>query len=65
MIASNETSKRGLLNGIGTGLNWLFGTMDADDAKIISQNIDDIYDHSSNAVLLIKKETALVKNVIS
>ena len=42
-----------------------FGTMDANDAKIISQNIDNIYNLSSNGVLLIKKETALVKNVIS
>ena len=58
MIASNERSKRGLINAIGTGLNWLFSTMDANDTKIISQSIDDIYNYSSNAVLLIKNRNS-------
>ena len=39
--------------------------MDANDAKLIAKNIDDIYNHSSNAVILIKKQTTLVQNLIS
>ena len=40
--SENKRSKRGLIDGVGTGLNWLFGTMDANDAKDISHAIDNV-----------------------
>ena len=60
-IINNARNKRGLIDGIGIGLNFLFGTIDANDAKAITKSLDDIYNHSSNSILLVKKQTTLMK----
>ena len=62
-ITDNRT-KRGLINGIGVGLKYLFGTMDSDDADHIAFALDNVYNHSSNSIILIKKQTSLVQNLI-
>lgn len=41
------------------------GTIDANDAKMISHTLDNIYNHSSNTILLVKKQTTIVKNLIT
>lgn len=65
LITSNgNRHKRGLFDVVGKGLNFLFGSMDADDAKHIANTLDNIYDHSSNAILLVKKQTTIVKNLL-
>ena len=43
LLSKNTRNKRGIIDGVGFGLNWLFGTMDANVAKFIAKNIDDIY----------------------
>ena len=47
-----------------TGLKYLFGTMDNDDAEHIAFTLDNVYNHSSNAILLIKKQTTTVQNLL-
>lgn len=42
-ILENHTrQKRGVINGISTGLKWLFGTSDADDAIFYSDSINSL-----------------------
>lgn len=64
-ITTHSRNKRGVVNFVGSGLKFLFGTMDADDAEEISHTLDNIYDHSSASILLVKKQTTIVKNLIS
>ena len=64
ILTSKSRNKRGLMNFVGSGLKYLFGTMNDADATLISETIDNIYNHSSNTVLLLKTETTLVKNMV-
>ena len=57
--------KRGLINAVGTGLHYLFGTMDNDDAESIAHTLNNVYNHSSNTILLVKNQTTIVKNLLN
>ena len=61
----NSRNKRGLINIFGTGLKLLFGTMEDNDAQLISESFDKIYNNSANTTLLVRNQTSIVKNILS
>ena len=61
----NSRNKRGLINIFGTGLKLLFGTMEDNDAQLISESFDKIYNNSANTTLLVRNQTSIVKNRLS
>ena len=65
LLSANTRDKRGLINFIGKGLKYLFGNMDADDAQLISDSFDNMYNDSLTTVKLVKKQTTIIKNLIS
>lgn len=64
LLTKNSRNKRGLMNFVGKGLKFMFGTMDSDDAESISHTLDNVYDHSSKTILLVKNQTTIVKNLL-
>ena len=56
--------KRGLFNIIGSGMKYLFGTMRANNANEISNEIDNIDKRNSQIVVLLRNQTSLVRNAI-
>ena len=59
-ITNATLTKKCLIDGIRTGLKYVFGTMDSDDADDIAFALDNVYNYSSNKILLIKKQTTMV-----
>lgn len=49
---TSSRHKRGIINGIGTGLKWLFGTPDAGDAQF--------YTDSINSIIANQKQTEII-----
>ena len=50
------------LNFIGSGLKFMFGTMDHDDFKLIHKAINDISKQSNNIIDVINDEHAIISN---
>lgn len=63
LFTTTETTrvKRGVINGIGKGLNWLFGTMDSDDQEEYSKNIENLSSNQVNIQNLMDHQISLVK----
>lgn len=58
---SGQRKKRGLINGIGSIMKFLNGTMSSDDAERINAEINDVY---SNIPKSLKNQTTIIKNTI-
>lgn len=62
--AAPQRTKRGLFNFIGSGIKFLFGSMSADDAEKINNDIDEVYSKSKGITILIKNQTSLLQSTI-
>lgn len=60
-IHQNKRSKRGLFNVIGHGFKFLFGTMDASDAKLIESQINDFEKTSASVQSNLEKQSTILK----
>ncbi|XP_065156162.1 uncharacterized protein [Atheta coriaria] len=52
----SQRQRRGIINGIGTGLKWLFGTPDADDAEKFTASIDTLFSNQRETRLLMQQQ---------
>lgn len=62
---SARRQKRGLFNFIGTATKYLFGTMNANDAENINNDIDEVYNKTRGIATLIKNQTSLLQATLS
>lgn len=58
-------SKRGLLNVIGSGLKFLFGTMDQNDASNIDNAIEDLQTKQKESLLLLQDQTTILGDTVN
>lgn len=61
---TNHRSKRSLIDGMGSILKMLFGTLDAEDAKRYDDAINNIDDNEHNLIKLLKSQSQIVKTTI-
>lgn len=62
---SNKRHKRGLLNGIGDGLKFLFGVPDADDAKFYADSINQLINDKKQTSTLMQQQVKIISSAIS
>lgn len=61
-IYNNRNRKRrGLINGVGYALSWLFGTLDAKDAKYYNEQIAQMKENNVKNLELTQRQTLLVE----
>lgn len=64
-ILQNHTrQKRGIINGVSTGLKWLFGTPDADDAIFYSDSIKSLIDDQRQTHTLMQQQVRIISSTI-
>lgn len=64
-LINHKRTRRGIFNGGGYVLNWLFGTPDADDAKYYTDAIHQVELDDKNIQLLLKEQVQVIKSTIS
>lgn len=57
-------TKRGLFNIIGTGIKYLFGSMNADDAEQINADIDEVSNKTKGVATLNRNQTSLIQTTL-
>uniref|UniRef100_A0A0A9X9P2 Envelope fusion protein n=2 Tax=Lygus hesperus TaxID=30085 RepID=A0A0A9X9P2_LYGHE len=57
-------SKRGLINGIGTGIKWLFGNPDADDASYFNEQINKLSREEDGVLNVVRDQSQIVTTTI-
>lgn len=57
--------KRGLINGVGDGLKWLFGVPDADDAQFYTDSINSLMSNQKQTETLIQQQIKIISSTIS
>lgn len=63
-LSHDKREKRGLFNIVGTIQHYLFGTMSADDAGRINEQIDSVYNKTGSVAILINNQTAIMQSTI-
>lgn len=61
---SERRRKRGVLDLIGTIHKFLYGTLDANDLKVINENFDNIKNSSDHMIKAIDKQTFILREVV-
>lgn len=64
-LLNHKLSKRGIFNGGGTLLKWVFGTADSDDVAHIDDAIDKVEKDDEEILNLMKDQTHVFKTTIS
>lgn len=54
--------KRGLFNIVGEAHKFLWGTLSSSDLDYLNNEIDKLYNHTNNAILLQEKETRITQD---
>lgn len=57
--------KRGLIDGIGTGLKWLFGIPNAEDAHFYSDSINALINNQKQTETLMQQQITIMSSTIS
>lgn len=57
--------KRGILNGIGDGLKFLFGTPDAEDAQFYTDSINTLVSNQKQTAVLMQQQIRVVSSTIT
>lgn len=64
-LINHRRSRRGVFNGGGYALNWLFGVPDADDAQYYNDAIKRVEEDDKNLQILMKEQIQVIKSTIS
>ncbi|KAK9728134.1 Baculovirus F protein [Popillia japonica] len=57
--------RRGLFNGIGDGLKWLFGVPDADDAEFYSDSIESLSNSQKRVDTIMQQQGSFIQQTIT
>ncbi|XP_063920701.1 uncharacterized protein LOC135135549 [Zophobas morio] len=61
----HSRKRRGIVNGVSTGLKWLFGIPDADDAEFYSDSIKSLLSQNRDTQLLMQKQIHIISSAIT
>lgn len=56
--------KRGLINGVSYGFNWLFGVPDAEDAKFYTESINNLINDNKQTKTVLKNQIQVISSTI-
>lgn len=57
--------KRGLINGIGSAITWLFGNPSADDASFYTDSINSLMANQRQTHTLMQQQVSIVSETIT
>lgn len=64
IIPQNSRVKRGIINGVSSGLKWLFGTPSADDAQFYTDSINTLINDNKQTQTLLKSQIEIISSTI-
>lgn len=64
MFTSSRRERRGLLNGVGIAANYLFGTLNSNDAEYYDNQINLTKENENNLLALIKNQTSIMNATV-
>ncbi|XP_044765738.1 uncharacterized protein LOC123321989 [Coccinella septempunctata] len=61
----SRRKRRGLMNAVGTGIKWLFGNPDSDDAQFYSDSINSLINNEKQTEVLMQQQVNVISDTIT